>query len=608
MHALSCDYCGEDRVQEDRLLPARAPKTREFPILAMNKKARILRLALPCLATIGLLIGAETALRVKRGPPPPDRVWPDFDFYYSDIYKKFFKLAADPSTGGRIYVTNRPRAAHQQFIAEKPLGLVRIFVVGGSVSIAYAGEARVRLLKFLSQAFPGRKFEVIGCGMGGYDSYRDSMVQKEILDYHPDAVVLMSGNNEYYEPETANPTLYHLTSRLRKLWVFRLALDLQEQRHPYPTTLRDRLAIFEANLRLMAERAKQKNVPMIFCTLPANIRDTPPLRSLPPLGDTDYLAARAALDAGDDLAASQKFERYVHTHPDEPFGHYWLAKTLDRRKLYSEARKHYLLALDLDDPGARCSTARNEIIRRVAKETGMILADLDTAFNGIAEQRIPDGRIFVDGCHWRGEYYPLASWVILRSIYDSSRSGGMLLSPAGAWDWDWFETEKAEILKPTLGRKSLNAYGDEAVYKAMNTASWEYGRLSEGALALLERAVTRDPERLDYLAGSFEHLRPAFEKYMWLNDNANQMRERWSDISINVGEAYRRQRNFPKALAYFDGVLRREPGLDLALLLRAKTLASLGRLREAKLSLARLSTTSRNLPEFAYWRRKMGVD
>ena len=572
-----------------------------------TRGSRVRRLSLAFLATIGLILGAEAVLRVKRGPPPPDRVWPDFDFYYSDIYKKFFRLTSDGSTGSRLYVTNRPRATPQQFSAEKPAGLVRIFVVGGSVAIGYSGGAQDRMRRYLSRIFPGKDFEVIGCGMGGYDSYRDSMVQQEILDYHPDAVVLLSGNNEYYEPETASPALYRLTSGLRRLWVFRLALDLQAPRHP-PTTLRDRLINFEANLRLMAERAKQKNVPMIFCTLPANIRDTPPLRAQPPLGDPDYLAARAALEAGDDLAAARLFERCVQARPDEPFGHYWLAKTLDRRKLYAEARKHYLLALDLDDPGERCSTARNKIIRRVANETGMILADLDAAFDGIADQGMPDGRIFVDGCHWRREYYALSSWVILRSLDEWSRSVGTFLSPAGRWERRWFEAEKSRVLKPTFDRESLDAYGDEAVYKAMAAAAWENGRLSEGALALLDGAARRDSDRLDFLAESFGHLRPALEKYDWLNDSSGRMQEHWSDIAINVGEAYRRQRNYPKALAYFDGVLRREPGRDLALLLRAKTLSSLGRLREAKMSLARLSPTSRDLPEFAYWRRKIGVD
>ena len=36
---------------------------------------------------------------------------------------------------------------------------------------------------------------MISCGMGGYDSYRDAMVQREILDYQPDAIVVMSGSN-----------------------------------------------------------------------------------------------------------------------------------------------------------------------------------------------------------------------------------------------------------------------------------------------------------------------------------------------------------------------------------------------------------------------------
>lgn len=560
---------------------------------------------LPSLAALALLLGAEALLRAKLGAPGPEPIWGEFDFYYSDINMKFFRLIRNPD-GSRKYVTNRPRAEHQEFPAEKPKGVSRIFVVGGSVAIDYARD-RNRIREFLRKALPRRSFEVVGCGMGGYDSFREAMIQEEVLGYSPDAIVLMSGNNEYFTPVTMNPTAFKLANQLRRFWLFRAPLDRWSQAHPaVPPTLQDRLSNFESNLRLMARRAKKQNIPMIFCTLPVNIRDTPPLKSKPRDGAPGYLEAWDALDAGDNLLATRRFARYVSANLSDPFGHYWLAKSLDRRGLYLAARKEYLRALDLDDPGERCSAERNAVIRRVAREEGMIVADLEETFDAAVEHRLPDSRVFLDPVHWHGEYYPLVSWTIVRSIYDAARAGGPLLAPASDWEWAWLGPEKEKLLRPVTAPESQARYFEQAVYKAMTYVLASHGKLSEGALALFELSADRDPARLDALTESFEKVRPAFKLYSWLRPYERQFQNHWPDISVHVGEAYRRKKDYRKALAIFDAALRREPRGDLPLLLRARTLSALGRTREARSDVAAISADAKRDPAFAYWSVKIG--
>ena len=570
----------------------------------MLSRRKALRVLLPLAASCAVLLGAEAALRIRLGVPPPDREWPELDSNYSDIREDFFRLRFDPASRRAVYATNRRGAGRQEFLAVKPEGLVRIFVVGGSVAIGYVNEDVVRLREFLRKSVPGTAFEVIGCGMAGYDSYRDALIQREILAYHPDAIVLMSGNNEYYSPERVDPRLYRLTRALRKSWVFRLPLErLRARRSPGPPTLPERLANFEANLESMARRAKARGVPMIFCTLPANIRDVPPMRSPPP-GDPAYFDARAALEEGDAVNASRLLEPYVRAHPSEPFGHYLLGRSLDRMRLYARAREQYLLALDGDDPGERCSPARNAIIRRVAKENGMILADLDDAFTASAEHRLPDGHQFADAMHWRNEYYPFVSWTILRSIYDSARSGGSFLSPAGRWRWGWFEREKNGILEPPIGAESLDEMGDEAIYKAMSCIVPTRGEFSEAALAMLDGEARRNPGRLDFLTRSYENVHSAFARDGW--PPTDQFQGAWGAISLHVGEVHRRRREYAEALRFFGEARRQDPGADRPLLYEAATLFALGRVGEAGALLARVSAGSRDLPEFAYWRSRIG--
>ncbi|MFI5349977.1 MAG: tetratricopeptide repeat protein [Elusimicrobiota bacterium] len=568
--------------------------------------SRAARRALAFLAAIGLLVGAEAALRAKWGPPSKEPVWGEFGIYYEDIYKKFFRLTLSRSWEP-VYVSNRERAVPQEFPALKETGAFRVFVVGGSVAMEFGYDDPTRLKEFFARSLPGRSIEVIGCGMGGYDSFRDALVQREVLDHRPDAIVLLSGNNEYYTPETTNAGLYRLKNRLRRLWLFRWPLDrLSPPRPALAPTLSERLASFEKNLTLMARRARERKVPMIFCTLPANIRDMPPLRSRPRWNSSGYLDAWNAFDAGDDRLASVEFERYVSAHPDDPSGHYWLAKLLDRRGLYSRAREHYSRAVDLDDPGERCSPARNDVIRRVARKNGMIVADLAKEFESVAEEGIPGGRIFADQVHWRQEYYPFVSSVILRSIDEAVRSGNPYLPPPVAWDWRWLDSLGPRLPRPPISRQMQDRYGDEAVYKGMTYAMLAPGTIEEGAISSFEREAARDPARLDFLTASIENLRPGLEAYPWFRVYEGQLEEGWTAIRVHVGETYRRRKDYGRALAYFDGVLRREPGLDLALLLKAKTLASMGRMREAKTCLSRLSPGARGLPQFAYWLRRLG--
>jgi hypothetical protein len=123
----------------------------------------------------------------------------DTAYWYVDIYKPFFvKKKADD--GSVFLVSQRPRSRRSSFPKRKLPQTTRVFVLGGSVAAQYdSDEQRSHdwtLRRVLETAFPGKRFEVIHCGMGGYDIYREDLIFQEILRYEPDIVVLLSGNNE----------------------------------------------------------------------------------------------------------------------------------------------------------------------------------------------------------------------------------------------------------------------------------------------------------------------------------------------------------------------------------------------------------------------------
>jgi tetratricopeptide (TPR) repeat protein len=546
------------------------------------KRLLVARAFLALFAAAAALGGVEGTLRARWGAPPREETWAEFDDNYAHIEDHFFRLTLNRSWRP-VYASSRRRAVPQEFPAWKKSGTFRVFVVGGSVAMAFGYDDPTRLRELFQKSLPGRSIEVIGCGMGGFDSYRDALIEREALEHEPDAIVVLSGNNEFFQPETASAWAYHLRNRLRRLWLFRWPQDsLVPTTPPVEPTLKERLAFFEENLNRMARRAREKHVPVIFCTLPVDIRDLPPLRSRPRWDSAGYSDAWSALDAGEDGRAKLKFERYVQEHPEDPFGHYWLAKLLDRKGLFAAAREHYLRALDLDDPGERCSRERNQAIRRAARDNGMITADLEKEFDLVADEHLPDARIFSDQVHWYREYYPLVSAVILRSIQAGVRSGNPLLPPAAAWDWRALDALGPEILRPSISPERRDGYGDESVYRAMTVAMQAKDAIDESAVSFFEREAARDPARLEFLAASPANLRPGLEAYPWFQPHGPRIAGNWDLIRVHVGETFRRRKDYAKALPYFDDVLRRRPGLELARVLRAKTAASLGRKRGAE--------------------------
>jgi len=140
---------------------------------------------------------SEAVLRSQRGLPPPENDRSLFKAQYEDIYKRFFKKIR-LSDGTSVYKTQRKQEIEEFFPAHKIKGTKRIFVLGGSVAYSFSRQQDREYIKELLEAsLPGEKFEIIGCGMAAYDSYRESLIHKEILNYEPDLIVLLSGNNEF---------------------------------------------------------------------------------------------------------------------------------------------------------------------------------------------------------------------------------------------------------------------------------------------------------------------------------------------------------------------------------------------------------------------------
>ncbi len=372
-------------------------------------------------AALALLLALALA-RAAAGDEVPSK------YFCEDIKIPFFSV--QPSGGGTRVVRNeRPLSLPAEFAMPKPAGTARVFIVGESAA-GLLGAVNPYLEGYLAEAFPGKKIELVNCGMPTYESRRILAVFRETLAYSPDLVIVLSGNNEAVWDFCPGLNA-EAGRRIRKLKARLAALS----RPRADAEVEVSLALHEDRLREMGALAREHGVPALFCTLPVNLRDYAPAGTPPPELEKGVLLAY-----GKKPAAALEYFSGLGGDPEEPFRLFYSGRALEELGRGAEAMRSYQAAVKYDAAADRCSAERNAMIRAVASEEKECLADLDKAFSKIARGGVTGGREIADGVHWFKELNPLVSAVIGKAARDCAgikgKSGipepGSLAPAAGA--------------------------------------------------------------------------------------------------------------------------------------------------------------------------------
>lgn len=501
---------------------------------------------------------------------------PDFKYLYADIYERFFDVRpgteADP-----VLESRRERSIPQSFRLKKAPGTKRIFIVGGSVAAKlYDGPGA-----FQKTAGGPEKVEVLNCGMGAYDSYRDALVADEVLDYQPDLLVLLSGNNEARSPVRVNLGLYEAGKFLSRFALYR---NLHEKLGKSAASvdkpdLKSRLAQLEENLRGLVRKAKAKGVPVVLCTLPNNLQ-LPPRPGLrrPDWEDDDFAAGWSAMERGRGSEAVKAFQAYAAKRPGDAQADFWLGRALARSGRTEQARASWLRALDEQEE--RCGPAKNEVIRRVCGREGCKVADLEKAFYGAPAAQ----GAFSDGVHWYKEYNGEVSALILKAA-------GLGPGPSGRWP--------APALSPERE--------DHPAYYAVRLLLEDGVSRREDAAALFESAAKLDPRLMTELPRSKERVRKVLAGNAWSAASAAKLEEAWPRVLEHAGEAWRRRGDNARAKAFLDEALKLDPGLPWARLYRAQAASALGLKAAAQDDLKELQARSGSYPAAAKLAKQVEV-
>lgn len=311
-----------------------------------------------------------------------------------------------PTTPGLLVTNEAKRLSFrtQEFAAHKPPRVLRIAALGES-SVSYLDPELRVLEEHLKTALSPRydRVEIINAGGLSYGSHRLAPLAVELLDYEPDMMLIYMGHNEFEEVEQlhlASPqtralqqTASHsalvrlLHDRVTAVRVARLRREHDERLagstpNParawrYPFTKDDvarRMEAFRANLSFIVTACRDKGVRVVLGTVPSNLV-------------RPYLSE-------DSWREYQPVWSLLERHE------YDQAAKLGRRLLAETPGRH------------QSSDLENDILRSLAREPGVALADVEAAVVRAEPHGVPGETLFKDHCHlndrgnalWRETY------------------------------------------------------------------------------------------------------------------------------------------------------------------------------------------------------------
>ncbi len=345
-----------------------------------------------------------------------------------------------------LFVLNRPEGRWEipperfnffrpdSFLADKPPGSRRIFVLGGSTvqgrpyatETSFATWLRLRL----QAASPETQFEVVNCGGVSYASYRVAKVLDEILDHQPDAIVIYTGHNEFLEDReyaevrdmgAVRQWLARIAASLRTVtWIRNKLSRPTPPPNPMSGEVDARLdhvggldkyrrdpiwrsgveRHFAETLDRMVTAAELAGVPTILCVPAGDLVNTPPFKVAranrwhrgKPTALRDAWAIAQNSEAGIDerLAAC---EAYLAIDPEHAGANYLAGRLHAQRGDNAAAIRYLTAARDHDVCPLRATTPIIQAVRETASDRNVPL--IDSIAN--LDQRDLQGRRIADG-------------------------------------------------------------------------------------------------------------------------------------------------------------------------------------------------------------------
>lgn len=370
--------------------------------------------------------------------------------------------------GTRAYVPlieGQPRP----FPVEKPPNTKRIFALGGSAVHGYgftrAGAWPDKLEEQLALAWPGQRIEVVNAGAIAWSSQQLLSLTKDVLqNYEPDAIILVSGNNELLEwfdarkylPPAALSRWVSSIKRSRLLRRSRLyqwvsarvdedggrwgqtefsddeALPWSERARMTDSDRRFAVQSYRWNVSRILEEAASADVPVILGTVPVNWAEAPASFEFSDAPEDSHRVRLQQIltlvreERGEE--ADRLLSELLAELPEAIFAHEVgrLARELGQ---IERARRWLEEAIRLDENPHRALPAINDTIRDLADQADAFV-DIEVLLSKRSADGILDFKQVYDYCHLRPGAHSEVALALARVFTEEIWPGGRILPSA----------------------------------------------------------------------------------------------------------------------------------------------------------------------------------
>jgi tetratricopeptide (TPR) repeat protein len=365
-------------------------------------------------------------------------------------------LLEGQSNGNPAWIDNQffPYRFFSDRIARPPLPIVALKAPApGTLRVCLLGSSEImgapdpsfgvgRHLELMLQSrYPDHPVEVINMALEGGNSHVLREVARDLKLLRPDAVIVLTGNDEVtgpYGPASGlsrfplgariiRPMVLFSRTRLSQLCIaainrlFPARADLNAWRGEEPITLKGRMdpqdprlktmfRLFRRNLLAILEEAAQASPVVVACTVPVNLRDCAPF-------STSYLedetaaqevretlrAALAAEAATNRLEAARRYTDAIRRNPTHAEALFRAARMSLRDNRSADAAGLFSRARDADALRLRADSRLNTLIRECAVDRSVSLLDAEALFASRSPQGIPGHELFLDHVHFTFE-------------------------------------------------------------------------------------------------------------------------------------------------------------------------------------------------------------
>ena len=478
---------------------------------------------------VALVVGVEGLLRLVPGLGPSPLV---------------VTLAEDEATGESLHATSRfyaqrfftqykgrLAAAGQMgehfFVEPSPANRYRVVFVGASTVQGFPHPRRLAAASFLQEmladAWPEREVEVVNLGITSIASFAVAQVIEDALVLSPDLVVVYTGHNEFYGLYGAG-RYQRLKYFLRQLHLTHLVDGLLGSigTRDEPTDLIKMAAArgevplhgpgrataeqnLRDNLRRVSQLCERAQVPLVLCTIVANDAGFAPVGSTEGDGGAWKAQVEQAAQgltrgyvAPDDAeAALQQLEQAAALSSEHAWLWYLQGRALERLGRDAEAQRAFRKARDLDTMPWRAPTAHNAVIRAVAKEHGVVLADVEAAFVNAAPAQGVGWEWMVDHVHFSVAGQALLARTVLYSVAGLQDIDLGLLRSAEAYRRDLGDLPVERVVAynkmgAMLAQAPLHQYNGHNARYLKQLAAMEGQRLSLGERRGVEQWIEQE--------------------------------------------------------------------------------------------------------------------